>query len=187
MRTAVVRPSLLAKASMILVVGIVLLVWRGSALAWSQDRPAATNIRQAIGDVSVFWDEFDWGNLTCGKQALWTVLGWDTASWQGEAQYPVSEFKTWRDLTEREQAAAVLLGYSEELWDADPEGFWAEFDWEKFPVEIQALWEVLGWNEASWQGEADEPASEAKPWNELTEEERAVAEKLGYDEDAWDG
>jgi len=40
---------------------------------------------------------------------------------------------------------------------------------------------------SSWQGEADEPASEAKPWNELTEEERAVAEKLGYDEDTWDG
>lgn len=127
MRTAVVRPSLLAKASMILLVGIVLLVGPGSAFASSQDRPAATEIRQAIGDVSVFWDEFDWGDLTCGEQALWRVLGWDMASWQGETQYPVSEFKTWRDITEREQAAAVLLGYSEELWDADPEGFWSEF------------------------------------------------------------
>ena len=109
MRTAVVRPSLLAKASMILLVGIVLLVGPGSAFASSQDRPAATEIRQAIGDVSVFWDEFDWGDLTCGEQALWRVLGWDMASWQGETQYPVSEFKTWRDITEREQAAAVLL------------------------------------------------------------------------------
>ena len=187
MITAVLKPSSKVKAAITMLLGTILLLGPGAVSARSQEQPIAEGIRQGEGDVSVFWDQFDWDDLTCAEQALWGVLGWERASWQGEAQYPASEFETWKNLAEREQAAAVLLGYGEELWDADPEGFWNEFDWEEFPLKTQALWKVLGWSEASWQGEADAPASEDKAWNELTEEERTVAEQLGYSEEIWDG
>jgi hypothetical protein len=68
----------------------------------------------------------------------------------------------------------------------DLEEFWNGFDWADLTQAEQALWEILGWDEASWQGEADEPASESKKWSELTDEERSAAEQLGYDETYWD-
>ena len=67
----------------------------------------------------------------------------------------------------------------------DLEAFWDEFDWTDLTPAEQALWGLLGWDEASWQGEADEPASESKAWSELTNEQRSAAEQLGYDETYW--
>lgn len=66
------------------------------------------------------------------------------------------------------------------------EAFWDKFDWTDLTPTEQALWGVLGWDEASWQDEADEPASENKDWSELSDEERSTAEQLGYDEKYWD-
>jgi len=65
-----------------------------------------------------------------------------------------------------------------ESWDAN--------DWTNLTSAEQSLWEVLGWDEDSWLGEADAPASESKYWNELTDEERSAAEQLGYDQISWD-
>jgi hypothetical protein len=45
---------------------------------------------------------------------------------------------------------------------------------------------VLGWDEASWEGEAKKPPSEDKYWRQLTDEERSAAEKLGYTKESWD-
>jgi LysM repeat protein len=70
--------------------------------------------------------------------------------------------------------------------EGDVEEFWNLFDWTDLTQAEQALWEKLGWNEASWQEEAEAPASESKLWNELTDEERATAEQLGYDKQSWD-
>ena len=68
----------------------------------------------------------------------------------------------------------------------DLEAFWNQFDWSELNSAEQALWEVLGWNEASWDGAVTEPASESKTWSELTEEKRSAAEQLGYTETYWD-
>jgi len=68
----------------------------------------------------------------------------------------------------------------------DPDAFWNTFYWSELNSAEQALWGVLGWNEASWQGISQEPASESKAWNELTEEESSAAEQLGYNEMYWD-
>ncbi len=69
--------------------------------------------------------------------------------------------------------------------DEDLEAFWDKFDWTDLTPAEQALWQSLGWDEARWQGRADEPASESKRWSELTTEERSAAEQLGYDEQFW--
>ena len=67
-----------------------------------------------------------------------------------------------------------------------PESFWDAFDWEDLAPAEKALWERLGWDEASWEGYADEPISEGKLWRELTDEERGAAEQLGYNRVYWD-
>jgi len=50
----------------------------------------------------------------------------------------------------------------------------------------QALWGVLGWNGDAWEGEAKQPASEDKYWNQLSQEEKDACTKLGYNKDLWD-
>ena len=66
------------------------------------------------------------------------------------------------------------------------EAFWDKFDWEDLTPGEQALWQALGWNRDSWQGEASEPASEHKYWKDLTPAQRTAAGKLGYNQEYWD-
>ena len=63
------------------------------------------------------WDEAGWADLTPAEQALWMVLGWDEASWEGEAKKPPSEDLYWNQLSEEERMAATKLGYTKETWD----------------------------------------------------------------------
>lgn len=75
-------------------------------------------VRQPEGDVNGFWEQFDWTDLTAAEQAAWGALGWDKASWQGEAEAPASEAKAWGELTDSEREAAERLGYYQEYWDS---------------------------------------------------------------------
>jgi hypothetical protein len=77
--------------------------------------------RPASGeDLEAFWDAFDWSELTPTEQELWGVLGWDEASWQGEADEPASEEMDWSELSADQQRAAEQLGYDQAYWDAVP-------------------------------------------------------------------
>jgi hypothetical protein len=67
-------------------------------------------------DLSL-WDEAGWSELTPAEQELWKVLGWDEASWEGEAKKPPSEDLYWNQLSEEERSAATKLGYTKETWD----------------------------------------------------------------------
>lgn len=64
-----------------------------------------------------FWEEAGWADLTMAEQALWKVLGWDEASWEGEAKKPPSEDLYWNQLSEAERMAATKLGYTKASWD----------------------------------------------------------------------
>jgi len=66
-----------------------------------------------------FWEECSWTDMTAAEQDLWKVLGWDEASWEGEAKQPASEDKYWNQLSSEEQAAASALGYTKETWDEE--------------------------------------------------------------------
>ena len=68
----------------------------------------------------------------------------------------------------------------------DPTEFWDEFGWTDMTKAEQALWGVLGWNGDSWEGEAKQPASEDKYWNQLSQEEKDACTKLGYNKELWD-
>jgi hypothetical protein len=63
------------------------------------------------------WEEAGWAELTPAEQALWMVLGWDEASWEGEAKKPPSEDLYWNQLSEEERMAATKLGYTKATWD----------------------------------------------------------------------
>jgi hypothetical protein len=66
-----------------------------------------------------FWEEVGWADMTAAEQELWIKLGWDEASWEGEAKQPASEDKYWNQLSSEEQAAATALGYTKESWDKE--------------------------------------------------------------------
>jgi len=64
-----------------------------------------------------FYEEAGWADLTPAERALWIELGWDEASWEGEAKKPPSEDMYWNQLSDKERMAAEKLGYTKETWD----------------------------------------------------------------------
>ncbi|MFD2113243.1 hypothetical protein [Thiorhodococcus fuscus] len=77
-------------------------------------------IRQPTGEVSAFWHGFAWFDLTPDEQALWTVLGWDPASWTGKASAPASKRMKWSALPTMDRLAAEKLGFDASSWDSAP-------------------------------------------------------------------
>jgi len=76
-----------------------------------------STVREPPGDPTKFWDTFSWNDMTKAEQEQWAVLGWDEASWEGDAKNPASEDKYWKQLSDEEQEACEKLGYSKRLWD----------------------------------------------------------------------
>jgi hypothetical protein len=65
-------------------------------------------------------------------------------------------------------------------------GIWETLEWSELSPVEQGLWQTLGWSEASWNEEADPPASESKGWAELSEPEQEAAQSLGFEQESWD-
>jgi hypothetical protein len=76
-----------------------------------------TDVRQPIGDVEDFWDEFDWEDLSSEEQSLWSALGWTQTKWDDDGELPY-ENKDWEELRKKEQDALTALGFDEEYWDS---------------------------------------------------------------------
>jgi hypothetical protein len=76
-----------------------------------------STVRVPPGDPTKFWDSMGWVELTKAEQALWAVLGWNEASWEGEAKQPASEDKYWKSLNDEERSACKKLSYTKRLWD----------------------------------------------------------------------
>ena len=68
-------------------------------------------------DLEEFWDGFDWNELELAEQKLWRLLGWNEASWLGDAKEPFSEGLSWRELSSEERDAAMQLGYDKRYWN----------------------------------------------------------------------
>lgn len=83
-------------------------------------------------------------------------------------------------------AAVELTDTTVRVPPGDPTKFWDAMGWTELTKAEQELWGVLGWDEAAWEGDAKNPASEDKYWKQLSEEERAACEKLGYNKRLWD-
>jgi len=62
----------------------------------------------------------------------------------------------------------------------------SEKAWRQLTQDRRAAWEMLGWDEARWEGSSAPPVSEFFDWAELSTEEQSAAQYgLGYDEASW--
>jgi hypothetical protein len=58
----------------------------------------------------------DWYRLSSDEKRQWEILGWNEDRWRRNSP-PISENKTWRELTNKEEEAAKRLGYNQHSWD----------------------------------------------------------------------
>lgn len=84
--------------------------------ASSESAPAVRDLKNNLCG----WEALSWGDLNAVEQQTWAVLGWQSASWDGEAgaQRPASELKEWAELTPAEQESATKLGYDQASWNS---------------------------------------------------------------------
>lgn len=83
-------------------------------------------------------------------------------------------------------AAVELTDSTIRVPPGDPTKFWDAFGWAEMTKAEQDAWGVLGWNEAAWEGDAKNPASEDKYWKQLSDAEQEACKKLGYTKRLWD-
>ncbi len=104
---------------------VVALTTTFNCLVVEANEPAAisetqSGVRTPAGDTEKFWENFDWGDLSADEQRLWSILGWNAQTWQGDgSQAPVSDRTDWDKLSQEEQAAASALGFDKSRWDKD--------------------------------------------------------------------
>jgi hypothetical protein len=113
----------ISKRSIIISLSLAMLL-AFSMLTGCVSSKGATTAKAELTDSSVradagLWnaDELGWADLTKAEQALWGVLGWNEAGWEGEAKQPASEDKYWKQLSDAEQDACTKLGYTKRTWD----------------------------------------------------------------------
>mmetsp|Transcript_38403 Transcript_38403/g.86481 ORF Transcript_38403/g.86481 Transcript_38403/m.86481 type:complete len:533 (+) Transcript_38403:81-1679(+) len=70
---------------------------------------------------------------------------------------------------------------------AAPDSMYHELAWGDIPDDVRAAYVALGYDEAYWNGEGEDPPAAAMAWMELTADEQEAATILGYDEASWDG
>ena len=120
-----------------------------------------------------------------------TQISWDNDS--GRERQPASEDRDWSQLTDRQMAAALVLGYNQGMWDGlitAPQPDTANMGWSELMQMERAAAAALGYNQRSWDNESGserQPSIENKDWGDLTGDEQRAATILGYDYRSWDG
>ena len=117
----------ISKQATLMILAMALLLAFSSLTGCVQNQGAKTSgaaveltdstVRVPPGDPTKFWDAFGWTEMTKAEQALWGVLGWDEAAWEGDAKNPASEDKYWKQLSAEERDACEKLSYTKRLWD----------------------------------------------------------------------
>ena len=124
------------------------------------------------------------------------VLGHTQTSWDndsGRERQPASEDKDWSQLTDRERAAALRLGFNRGMWDGlatGPQPATADMAWSELRDRERAAAAALGYSQRTWDNESGferQPSTENKSWDELTGNEQTAAGVLGYNRRSWDG
>lgn len=121
----------------------------------------------------------------------YSQISWDYSSRRGSV--PASADKYWFELTEREKAAANILGYDQRMWDgldAGPQPPAEDKAWSELSYGERTAAMTLGYNQVTWDNESGSesmPAADDTSWNYLTEDQQYAALDLGYDRKSWDG
>ena len=96
-------------------------------------------------------------------------------------------------LTNRERAAAIVLGYDRRMWDDLDTGPTPNSEnkaWFELSQLERAAAMRLGYNQRNWDNESGferQPSIENKSWDDLTGDEQYAAFVLGYNRGIWDG
>jgi hypothetical protein len=102
------------------------------------------------------------------------------------------EMLSWEALSKEQLAGAQIIGFveeveAEEVWDCF-QNHYEDYDWsELVQCNLSEYFSVLGWTEASWNGEAPPPASENSIWANLTKVEQDAAGRICFFNYTWDG
>ena len=169
--------------------------------------------------ITAYYDEY-WEDLPSKIQAAFGILGYNETTWNGGIT-PETFLLYWDEVTHEQREAALFIGYTKEMWDAEvdaiangideisdetevvetpttidpaadgsaaltPEivAYYNEY-WKDLPLEIQAAFGVLGYNETKWNGGIT-PETSLLYWDEITPEQREAALFIGYTKKMWD-
>ncbi|KAG7368666.1 Mu-like prophage I protein [Nitzschia inconspicua] len=69
------------------------------------------------------------------------------------------EDASWRKLPEKVQAAAIVLGYTKEIWDKDKEPPTCDKSWNALTTEEKRAAQVLGYNKEKWDDDDSDDSS----------------------------
>lgn len=106
----------------------------------------------------------------------------------------------WEELPPHVQSAALVLGYTKQLWDSDTEPSATSKDWKQLAQGEKEAARILGYNRKTWDDESSSSSSSNKnenesetgkmyddtDWEDLPKEVQEAAKVLGYDQDLWD-
>ena len=116
-------------------------------------------------------------------------MGYGAAAWNStKVQQPATDLQLWSEMTEEQQAALLVLGYSERTWDRrEPHS--TNMYWRDLSSVQQTGAELLGYRASKWndrKGNANPPDHVGKAWEELTDDEQVALEILGFTQTLWD-
>jgi len=134
--------------------------------------------------------DFRWivyADLTDEQQRLVTEeLNYTEETWNVLGTNPI-ELQDFSSLTVAQQAAALLLGFTENTWDCD-QNHYGNYGWNGLiQYNLSDYWSALGWTRASWRGETDpNPDLSETVWANLTTTQQEAASTLCYFRVSWD-
>jgi hypothetical protein len=114
------------------------------------------------------------------------VLGYKQGTWNNPYTADV-EFIDFGSLEQAQQDVAIALGFIDWLqWDCYVNHF-SWYEWDELEEDgFQEYMAILGWTEASWNGDAEYPESEDMDFDELSETQREAAMQLCYFKEVWE-
>ena len=131
----------------------------------------------------IFWSELESEARVDAQQ----YLSYDEGSWNTPGSAMIESF-TYESLSEIEngQATVQKLGLSAEQWDCYINHYNGNL-WSDLDDDVLLFYTTLGWDESSWNGYSEPPASDTKSWIDLSNSEKTAAEGLCFQEDTWNG
>eukprot|EP00585_Thalassiosira_rotula_P003193 CAMPEP_0196135776 /NCGR_PEP_ID=MMETSP0910-20130528/4304_1 /TAXON_ID=49265 /ORGANISM="Thalassiosira rotula, Strain GSO102" /LENGTH=396 /DNA_ID=CAMNT_0041395965 /DNA_START=46 /DNA_END=1236 /DNA_ORIENTATION=+ len=128
------------------------------------------------------WDELN----SVTQNVATNMMGYTEESWNNLGT-SLAEKNTFLNLGTEQRAGAMELGFYTHTWDCFMNHYLSYY-WSSFHEDLKVAIETLGWTESMWSDDAEVyPASESKPWSDLTPEEKAAATRLCYFEEIWNG
>ena len=142
------------------------------------------------------WSNLDWVTRDYADYLSYTEESWNYLLTASLEQMPYTEVEQSLGLknlqfgTGKSAAGLQHIAVDEETWDCWINHYVGN-TWEDLHDVHDVSWafEALGWSESNWQSDnqSDWPATELKPYDQLTEEETKAADRICCPAEVWDG